>query len=185
MIDGDARTLGFVLAAGAGVRFGGPKAPYVYKGERLVDRAVSILRSGGCDQVFVVLGAWVGDVPDADAVLVNHEWEEGISTSLKVALEHALKLPAERICITLVDLPGLNSRAIEKVLASQGELVQATYRNEPTHPVVIGRAHWRNLLDSLSGHTGASNYLKAHADVVEKIAIDDVAVGDDLDFQPT
>ena len=37
-------TAGLVLAAGAGVRFGGPKAPVVVDGERLVDRAARLLR---------------------------------------------------------------------------------------------------------------------------------------------
>lgn len=40
---------GVVLAAGEGRRFGGPKAPYVLHGERLVDRAVRVLQQGGCD----------------------------------------------------------------------------------------------------------------------------------------
>ena len=35
---------GLVLAAGAGVRFGGPKAPFVLDGLRLVDRSVQLLR---------------------------------------------------------------------------------------------------------------------------------------------
>ena len=38
---------GLVLAAGAGVRFGQPKAPVVIDGERLVDRAVRVLDRGG------------------------------------------------------------------------------------------------------------------------------------------
>jgi nicotine blue oxidoreductase len=53
-------TAGLVLAAGEGKRFGGPKAPYVHNGERLVDRAVSVLANAGCNPVFVVLGAWLG-----------------------------------------------------------------------------------------------------------------------------
>ena len=67
---GDAvtRTAGLVLAAGEGRRFGGPKAPYVLDGERLVDRAVRVLREAGCDPVVVVLGAWVGEVPGAEVV---------------------------------------------------------------------------------------------------------------------
>ncbi len=58
-------TAGLVLAAGEGKRFGGPKAPYVHNGERLVDRAVNVLAEAGCDPVFVVLGAWIGGVPGA------------------------------------------------------------------------------------------------------------------------
>ncbi|HEU4912946.1 MAG TPA: NTP transferase domain-containing protein, partial [Actinomycetes bacterium] len=48
---------GLVLAAGAGRRFGGPKALAEIDGERLVDRAVRALREGGSDPVYVVAGA--------------------------------------------------------------------------------------------------------------------------------
>ena len=65
-------TAGLVLAAGEGRRFGGPKAPYVLDGVRLVDRAVALLRDAGCDPVLVVLGAWIDDVPDA-VVVVNEQ----------------------------------------------------------------------------------------------------------------
>jgi CTP:molybdopterin cytidylyltransferase MocA len=80
-------TAGLVLAAGEGRRFGGPKAPYVLDGERLVDRAVRVLREASCDPVVVVLGAWVGDVPDADVVL-NDQWRSGMGSSLCRGLEH-------------------------------------------------------------------------------------------------
>lgn len=178
-------TLGVVLAAGAGVRFGGPKAPYLNEGVRLVDRAVANLRFGGCDRVMVVLGAWVGEVPDADEILFNPHWESGISTSLALALEIAIESVADRICVTLVDLPGLNATAIARILATTSELATATYREAPTHPVLLTRAHWAPLLASLSGDTGARNYLQGREGLVERIAIDDIAIGDDLDFQPT
>ena len=178
-------TLGVVLAAGAGVRFGGPKAPFVYEGVRLVDTSVANLRSGGCDRVMVVLGAWIGVVPGADEILINPNWENGISSSLRVAIEYAIGSVYERMCLTLVDLPGLTPLAITRILASESGLATATYRGAPTHPVVITREHWSPLLDSLSGDTGARNYLRDRGGLVEEIAIDDVAVGDDLDFQPT
>lgn len=178
-------TYGVVLAAGAGLRFGGPKAPYVYEGERLVDRAVANLRNGGCDRVIVVLGAWVGEVPGADEVLLNPDWEEGLSTSLATAIEGVIDSTADRIALTLVDLPGLTPLAVSRVLASKSELAIATYKDAPTHPVLLSRVHWLPILTSLGGNSGAREYLKAHERLVERIAIDDLAVGEDLDFQPT
>ena len=56
---------GLVLAAGAGRRYGGPKALVEYDGQRLVDRAVWTLRAGGADPVLVVLGAAADRVRDA------------------------------------------------------------------------------------------------------------------------
>ena len=71
---------------GRGRRFGQPEGPRRLDGERLVDRAVRVLTEGGCDPVFVVLGAWVGDVAGAD-VVVNDGWPEGMGSSLRIGLE--------------------------------------------------------------------------------------------------
>lgn len=178
-------TLGVVLAAGEGRRFGGPKAPYIYKGERLIDRVVTSLHSGGCDRVLVILGAWIGEVPGADEVLINSDWKAGISTSLAVALDTATKSTADRLCIMLVDLPGITPLAIARVLASKNEIATATYQGAPSHPVVLTREHWQPLGLSLSGDSGAREYLKEHQVLVEEIAIDDIADGVDLDYEPT
>ena len=48
---------GLLLAAGAGRRFGGPKALAEIDGEPLVLRALKALRAAGCSPVRVVLGA--------------------------------------------------------------------------------------------------------------------------------
>jgi CTP:molybdopterin cytidylyltransferase MocA len=178
-------TLGVVLAAGEGKRFGGPKAPYMYKGERLIDRVATSLRSGGCDRVLVILGAWIGEVPGADEVRINADWKAGMSTSLAVALDAAIKSDADRLCIMLVDLPGVTSPAIARVLASKNEIATATYAGAPSHPVVLNRDHWQALWLALTGDSGAREYLKEHQVLVEEIAIDDIADGVDLDYEPT
>ncbi|MEU4557099.1 nucleotidyltransferase family protein [Actinoplanes sp. NPDC023936] len=48
---------GLVLAAGAGRRYGMPKALVAYQGRLLVQRAADTLREAGCDRVLIVLGA--------------------------------------------------------------------------------------------------------------------------------
>ena len=73
------------------------QAPVVIEGERLVDRAVRVLREGGCDPVYVVLGAWTGDVPGAVAV-ANPEWPEGMGSSLRAGLT---ALEGETVDVTI------------------------------------------------------------------------------------
>ncbi|MBV9594921.1 MAG: NTP transferase domain-containing protein, partial [Actinobacteria bacterium] len=46
---------GIVLAAGSGSRMGRPKAVIEVQGQRLVDRAVAVLKAGGCDPVIAVV----------------------------------------------------------------------------------------------------------------------------------
>lgn len=173
------RDAGLVLAAGAGHRFGRPKAPYVHGGERLVDRAVRVLREGGCEPVVVVLGAWVGAVPGAD-VVVNEDWTHGMGSSLRCGLR-ALS-DQERAVLTLVDLPGLTSAAVQRVRAAGDALVQATYDGRRGHPVILGREHWDGVIELAAGDRGARDYLARHA--VRLVEVGDVASGEDLDLAP-
>ena len=68
---------GLVLAAGEGRRFGGPKALAVLDGERLVDRAVTLLARAGLTPVVVVSGAIELTVPGA-TVVPNPLWPSGM-----------------------------------------------------------------------------------------------------------
>jgi nicotine blue oxidoreductase len=178
-------TAGLVLAAGEGRRFGGPKAPYLWDGERLVDRAVRVLRTGGADPVVVVLGAWDGDVPGATTVM-NTEWASGMGSSLRAGLHALTDLDGVlRVAVTLVDLPGLTSAAVRRVLAGAAggqDLVQAGYDGVPGHPVVLGRSHWAGVAATATGDSGARDYLERHE--VSLVEVGDLATGTDLDLPP-
>jgi CTP:molybdopterin cytidylyltransferase MocA len=171
---------GLVLAAGAGRRFGGPKAPVVIAGERLIDHAVRVLRQGGCHPIFAVLGAWVGTVEGA-TVLVNEQWPSGMGSSLQVGLTELEMSEADRVVVTLVDLPGLTAAAVARLLATPKRLAAATYHGRRGHPVLLGREHWRGICTSASGDRGAREYLYAHRAELELVEMEDVADGTDLD----
>ena len=172
---------GLVLAAGEGRRFGGPKAPVIVDGERLIDRSVRVLREGGCDLVYVVLGAWQGDVPGAEAV-ANPEWPEGMGSSLRVGLSAVATAPdIDRVVVTLLDLPGLAVQAVERLVASPGRIAQAAYDGERGHPVMLGREHWAGVIEVARGDRGARDYLRARTQEIAIVEVGDVASGEDLD----
>ena len=172
---------GLVLAAGEGRRYGGPKAPVVVDGERLVDRAVRVLREGGCDPVYVVLGAWTGEVPGALTV-ANAEWAEGMGSSLRVGLRALGESPARAVVVTLVDLPGLTAQAVARLVVADSGIAAAAYDGERGHPVRFGREHWPGVIEAAQGDSGARAYLREHADEVDLIEVGDVASGEDLDI---
>lgn len=176
-----ARTMGVVLAAGEGKRFGGPKAPHVVDGERLVDRAVRVLREGGCDDVTVVLGAWEGQVPDA-LVVVNHGWQEGMGSSLRIGLKWARATHAERALVTLVDLPGLTPSAVQAIVDAEGAIVQATYEGEPGHPVRFDAGLLDDVIHAAAGDEGARSFLRGRDDVT-RVELAGLADGRDLDIR--
>lgn len=178
-------TAGLVLAAGEGKRFGGPKAPYVHNGDRLVDRAVNVLTEAGCDPVFVVLGAWMGDVPGA-TVLENPEWSTGMGSSLQVGLKHLNSEGGiDEVVVSLVDLPGLTSEAVSRIVNAPGEIVVAAYDAKRGHPVKFASSTWPELITSATGDQGARSYIAEHPDLIVLVEVGDVATGEDMDIRPT
>ncbi|WP_225753461.1 NTP transferase domain-containing protein [Actinotalea sp. Marseille-Q4924] len=182
---------GVVLAAGAGRRFGGPKA--LVPGW-LADRC-SALADGGCTDVVVVLGASASEasrlVPPGARVVVARDWERGLSASLAAGLAAARDGGAVAALVVLVDTPGLTARAVERVLeATRGSsddtdlstaLAQATYDGVPGHPVLLGRGHWDAVLTGADGDRGARDHL-SRADAL-RVPCEDVADGRDVDVR--
>ena len=187
--------VGVLLAAGAGSRFGGPKALARSPGgvPWLVDR-VAALERGGCDGVHVVLGARAQEagalLPASAVPVVAREWQRGMSASLRAGLRAlALLEPAPAAAlVALVDTPGLTAAAVHRLVARAGAedagalLVRATYGGRPGHPVLLGRRHWAAVSDAVTGDRGAAGYLEAAGALLVECA--DVADGDDVDERP-
>ena len=179
--------VGLVLAAGAGRRFGQPKAPFLFQGERLVDRAVRVLHWGGCEEVWVVLGAWVGAVHGA-TVTWNPQWQQGLGNSLCWGLAQLEQQvgphPAapRRAVISLVDLPGLTTAAVRRIREEPAALVAASYGGVQGHPVLIAEHHWPALRKVVRGDRGAKQFLQQHR--ARLVALDSLADGNDLDRRP-
>jgi CTP:molybdopterin cytidylyltransferase MocA len=177
-------TAGLVLAAGEGKRFGGPKAPYVHQGKRLIDSAVEVLAGAGCSPVFVVLGAWIGEVPNAE-ILINENWASGMGSSLQTGLAHLnSQSNIEEVVVSLVDLPGLTSAAVSRIVQSPGEIVVASYDGARGHPVKFTRDTWPELITSAGGDQGARTYISEHPEDIVLIEVGDVATGEDMDERP-
>jgi CTP:molybdopterin cytidylyltransferase MocA len=153
----------------------------MWRGERLVDRAVRVLREGGCDEVFVVLGAWQGEVADAQ-VVTNSGWASGMGSSFHVGLNALRDTTAERALITLVDLPGLTVEAVARILASGDSAVSASYDGVRGHPVMLARSHWTAAAQSAEGDRGARVFLDALGDELVLVEVGDVASPNDVDF---
>lgn len=165
---------GIVLAAGAGTRFGGPKA--LVPG--WLDAACETLLAGGCERVIVVLGA----APDAPvpsdprvSAIVADDWELGMSHSLRAGLLAASDGAA---LITLVDLPGLPVAVVERVLRADGPLRQAVFGGRPGHPVLVSLPA-EELIASLAGDHGARDFLVANG--VTEVECGDLWSGLDVD----
>ena len=177
---------GLLLAAGAGRRFGGPKALMSHGGVLWVDRAAAVLRDAGCAPVVVVLGASASSVRaraalDGCVVVDNPDWATGMGSSLRAGLAALTGAVVDAVVVLPVDTPGVTAAAVERLraLASPAALARASYDGAPGHPVLIGSEHWAGVVASAVGDAGARDYLRAHGALDEPCG--DVADGDDVD----
>ncbi|MBF4631988.1 NTP transferase domain-containing protein [Clavibacter michiganensis subsp. phaseoli] len=192
------RIAGVVLAAGAGTRFGGPKALATHPdGTPWLATAVRALADGGCSPVLVALGAsadeaaaLLGTLPEADGALVVRadDWADGMSASLRAALRAAAALdpPPVALAVVPVDVPDLDAATVRRTLdtapVDSSTLRQAVFRGRPGHPALLGRDHWQPLADEVHGDAGARAYLAAHGALLVETA--DRSTGEDVDRRP-
>ncbi|WP_445442109.1 nucleotidyltransferase family protein [Clavibacter sp. km1a] len=192
------RIAGLVLAAGAGSRFGGPKALAAHAdGTPWLVTAIRALAGAGCSPVLVVLGAR-GD--EAEAVLTSaaglgdvralraDDWATGLSASLRAGLRAAgaLDPPPLALAVAPVDVPDLDAATVRRVVdagpVDPSTLRQAVFHGRPGHPALLGRAHWDALAAGAHGDAGARGYLTEHGAFLVEAA--DLTTGTDVDVDP-
>jgi nicotine blue oxidoreductase len=179
-----------LLAAGAGRRFGSPKALVRHRGRLFVEHAAGVLHDGGCMPVVVVLGASAAEVRAAaslagSSIVDNPEWTTGMGSSLRTGLA-ALRAAADVVAAVIlpVDTPGATAAAVRRFVAlgAPDALARATYDGTPGHPVLIGRERWADVAATATGDAGAREYLAIHRPLA--VPCEDVASGADVD-RPT
>lgn len=178
-----ATVAGLVLAAGSGSRLGTPKALVEFGGERLVDRAVGVLRGGGCEPVVVVAGAAALVVPGV-TVVVNPDWAGGMGSSLRTGLAAVDGVDARAVVVSLVDQPGIPSAVVARLIAAHlggASVACATYAGKRRNPVLLARATWPEVARLAEGDAGARPFLAAHPELVTAVPCDDLGDPADID----
>lgn len=136
------------------------------------------------EEVWVVLGhdfERILDELDLDdaGVVENPEWEEGVASSLRVALDALTRLSrCERALIVLGDEPEVSVSVVEGLLDSHvrsGRPVSLpTYRHAPGRPVLVERSLWPRLM-SMEGDEDPMRLWKAHPEWVNEVRFDERA----------
>jgi len=178
-------TVGLLLAAGEGRRFGGPKAlARDDDGTSWLLRAVQALRP--CSEIVVVLGAEAERaaalLPLSVSRIRADDWAEGMGASLRAGLDALGPTDHDAALVSLVDLPDVDAAVVARLVAAsqgRGDLARAAYDGVPGHPVLLGRDHWAGVVASAAGDRGARDYLAAHD--VDLVECGDLATGVDVD----
>lgn len=178
---------GLLLAAGAGRRYGMPKA-LVENGAWLC-RAVAALSGGGCDPVLVVLGAQADRVaplvPASASIVLAADWAEGMGASLRAGLTELVRSAPPQVqaaLVHLVDLPDVEASVVRRLaaLADPAVVARAGFAGQPGHPVLLGRQHWAEVISLVQGDRGARDWLAGRSDLTV-VECSDLASGVDVD----
>lgn len=177
--------VGLLLAAGAGERFGGPKAlARDDDGTSWLLRSVQALRP--CAEIVVVLGAEAEQaaalLPMSVSRIRAEDWAEGMGASLRAGLSGLAPTSHEAALVSLVDLPDVDAAVVARLVAAAtgpGVLARAAYDGVPGHPVLIGRDHWAGVVETATGDRGARDYLAGRE--VALVECGDLASGADVD----
>ena len=177
--------VGLLLAAGSGERFGGPKAlAREDDGTSWLLRSVQALRP--CAEIVVVVGSEAAQVaallPMSVPRIRADDWAEGMGASLRAGLAALEPTSHDSALVSLVDLPDVDAAVVARlVAASEGpaDLARAADDGVPGHPVLLGRDHWPDVIDTATGDRGARDYLATHD--VALVECGDLATGVDVD----
>lgn len=182
------RVAAVVLAAGGSRRFGSPKQLLPWKGKTLLEHVVDTLLASSVQQVFVVLGyqaerlrSLLGARPIE--IVINQDWEEGQSSSVRVALE-ALPAGYQACLFVLADQPNLTSLLIDDLLARHrrtlAPIVAPVHQGRRGNPVLFDRALFPELRE-LQGDQGGRSVIERYQAEAELVEVADESIFLDID----
>lgn len=168
-----------LLAAGGSRRLGTPKQLVMFNGAPLIHTALAACTGNG--RVAIVLGG------NAEAVraalpsggieaIPNDEWEEGIASSIRCAVDWARTVDAEALLLHLVDLPFVHRAHLSALVARYrggAEKVGTEYENGVLGAPALFDARYYDELHALRGDRGAARLLREDDETVSVPFMDD------------
>jgi molybdenum cofactor cytidylyltransferase len=182
--------VGILLAAGSGVRFGGPKLLARLPSRSDAGECVGVV---ACRHLIAAIPCVIAVVRPDDAALAAalgaagaqivrcENADEGMGTSLACGVQATAH--AAGWVVALADMPWIapsSSARVAAAIATGARLAAPFYGGERGHPVGFGRLCYEELA-ALAGDTGARALVAAHRDALVRIDIDDPGILRDVD----
>jgi len=172
-----------VLAAGAGTRFGEPKATALLAdGRRFLDVVVEHCRTSGAEPVIVVVPPGT-EVPAGARAVVNSRPEGEQVTSLRLGLAQLANTDATGVLVWPVDHPFARAESalavVDAARRSAAPIVVPVTAEGRGHPVWFARETWREVMTVADG--GARAVVRSYGARVLEVPVGDAGVRRDID----
>jgi molybdenum cofactor cytidylyltransferase len=168
-----------ILAAGQSKRLGTPKQLLMYEGNTLINRLINIVKHAGDFPITLVLGAYADQIisqlsTDKLNVVMNPHWEEGMGSSIRLAVQHIMEHSpdVDSIMILVCDQPFISATHIHGILDMQHHtgkpIVASYYDGTAGTPALFHKDTFVALL-SLQGDSGAKKFINTKMFEVAKM----------------
>ena len=175
-----------ILAAGPSSRFGSPKQLVRLAGAPVLHQAIANAAFVAGQSLTVVLGANAREIASAlrqsaASITINRNWEEGISSSVRLAVQSAPPR-CEALLLILADQVGLQADDLKRLNAAWRRhpvlIAAALHGGAPGLPAIFPNWCFSDLLE-LRGDRDPRLVIRRNVDRVVRIPMPNAAV--DLD----
>jgi len=175
-----------ILAAGPSRRFGSPKQLVRIAGEPTLHTVTANAALVAGHSVTVVIGANAREVAPvlrqrATSVALNRDWEEGIASSIRLAV-HSMPPGCAALLLVLADQVGVTADDLKRLHAAWRRhpvlIAAALYEGAARLPAIFPRWAFADLLD-LRGDRDPRQVLRRNVDRVVRIPMPNASI--DLD----
>lgn len=190
-------TAGIILAAGMSERFGRSKQLAEFNGKYLIEHVLDAALASKLGKVILVLGfhhesilsALNGKRQSRLEIVLNPDYRQGQSTSLRAGLEHVADR-FDAVMFMVADQPMLNAKTIDFLLdayrRSGKDVCVPIFRGERGNPAIFGRDMFVELL-GIRGDTGARMLIRScpqrvfFAEIPDPLCLSDIDTESDLE----
>ena len=178
-----------VLAAGASMRMGRPKALLTIGAKTFLQNIIEALHSARILDVVVVLGSDAGTIREGMSwfdgkIVVNPAWQNGQLSSIIAGLDGVSRTGVHGVMICPVDHPllsqGLLVGLLQAYWQSRKRIIIPVCEGRRGHPVIFDASLF-DALRSAPGDVGARAVIRAHPGEVNEVAVTDRGVLSDID----
>lgn len=178
-----------ILSAGMSTRMGTPKLALPWAATTVLGHVIDTYALAGVSPIVIVTGAESETIRKAagkrDVLFVhNADYAAGeMLSSIQVGLRHLLDAAWPACLIAPGDLPMLQPETIAAVFAAgihARSLAVPSFNNRRGHPVLIGRAYWREIL-SLTGDETLRDFFIRHSKRIHYVVVEDAGIRQDMD----